>query len=68
MKVKYDSKVDALYISLAKGKYGKSRKISSSVLVDEDNKGKILGVEILNATENVPAFDPKKVGLKIQTA
>ncbi len=68
MKVKYDSKVDALYISLAKGKYNKSRKISSSVLVDEDSKGKILGVEILNAKENVPAFDPKKVNLKIQTA
>jgi uncharacterized protein YuzE len=68
MKVKYDKKVDALYISLAKGEYGKSRKVSGSIVVDEDKKGKILGVEILDASKNVPAFDPKKVEFKVQTA
>jgi uncharacterized protein YuzE len=36
--------------------------------VDEDKKGKILGVEILDASKNVPAFDPKKVEFKVQTA
>jgi uncharacterized protein YuzE len=67
MKVKYDKKVDALYISLAKGNYDKSRKISDSVLVDEDKRGKILGVEILEASKNVPAFNPKKVEFRIQS-
>lgn len=67
MKVKYDKKVDALYITLATGKYDKSRKISGSVLVDEDKKGNILGVEILSASKNVSAFNPNKVDFKIQT-
>ena len=66
MKVKYDKKIDALYISLAKGKYDKSRKVSGSILVDEDKKGKILGVEILDATQNVSAFNPKKVEFRVQ--
>lgn len=59
MKIHYDPKVDAVYIELAKGKYEKSREITPSVVVDEDAKGKILGIEILDATKNIDAFDPK---------
>lgn len=68
MKVKYDPKVDAVYIDLAKGKYDRTRKISDVVLVDEDVKGKVLGVEILDAKKNISAFDPKKVTFQIQTS
>lgn len=60
MKISYDSKVDVLYIELAKGKYDASREISESVVVDEDKKGKVLGIEILDASENITAFDPQK--------
>lgn len=60
MKMKYDKKVDAVYIELAKGTYSKTRKVSDVVLVDEDKKGKILGIEILDATKNINAFDPQK--------
>ncbi len=59
MKFKYDTKVDAVYIELAKGKYESTRKISDVILVDEDKKGKVLGIEILDATKNINAFDPK---------
>jgi len=60
MKVKYDKKIDALYMEFGKGTYFQSRKVSDSILVDEDKKGKILGVEVLNASRNVKSFDPKK--------
>lgn len=66
MKMRYDPKVDAFYIEFAKGNYEKTRKISESVMVDEDKDGKVLGIEILDTSENIPAFDPKN--LKIQTA
>ncbi|MCX6705787.1 MAG: DUF2283 domain-containing protein [Candidatus Woesebacteria bacterium] len=66
MKVRYDKKVNALYISLAKGKYSDSVKISDTVLVDKDKNGKILGIEVLEATKNIPAFDPQKVDFKVQ--
>lgn len=66
MNIQYDPKVDAMYISLAKGTYGKSRKISASIMVDEDAKGKILGIEILAAKENIPAFSVDET-TKIET-
>jgi len=67
MKIKYDKKVDALYFTLAKGKYSDSVKVSENVMVDKDSKGNILGIEVLDATENIPAFNPKDVKFQIQT-
>lgn len=67
MKISYDPKVDAMYIELAKGKYDVSREISESVIVDVDKNGKILGIEILDATVTIPAFDPQKINISIQS-
>ncbi len=68
MKINYDPKVDAVYIDLAKGKYEISRKISDSIVVDVDKKGKVLGIEILDASENISAFDPKNTKFTVQSA
>ena len=68
MKINYDPKVDALYIELAKGKYEVSREITHSIIVDEDKNGKVLGIEILDATENINAFDPTKTKVSVQTS
>lgn len=65
MKMRYDAEVDAMYIELAKGKYSKTRKISPAVIVDEDENGKILGIEILDATKNIEAFDPQRTTLSV---
>ncbi|MDP2638154.1 MAG: DUF2283 domain-containing protein [Candidatus Levybacteria bacterium] len=64
--MKYDKKTDAAYIELAKGKYSKTRKVSDVVLVDEDKTGKVLGIEILDATKNISAFDPHKTNISVQ--
>lgn len=66
MKLKYDPKVDAMYIELAKGKYDRTRKVSDVILVDENAKGKVLGVEILDAKKNISAFNPQKAKLQVQ--
>ena len=63
--MKYDKKIDAVYIDLAKGKYKVSRKISDSIVVDEDKNGKVLGIEILDARKNISAFDPQKTNISI---
>jgi len=68
MKIHYDSKVDAVYIELAKGKYEVSREISHSVVVDEDKDGRVLGIEILDAKKNISAFDPQNTKFVIQSA
>ena len=66
MKISYDPEADVMNIELAKGKYDVSREISKSIIVDEDKNGKVLAIEILDASVNIPAFDPKK--LSVQTS
>lgn len=63
MKIQYDPKVDAVYIELAKGTYDTSREVSDVIVVDEDKNSKILGIEILDATKNIEAFNPRKATL-----
>ena len=67
MKMQYDQKEDAVWIELAKGKYSKTRKVSDTILADEDTKGNILGIEILDATKNITAFDPQNTKIAIHT-
>lgn len=66
MQVKYDSQVDALYIDLAEGEYDKSKKITETIVVDLTKDGKVLGIEILDATENIKQFDPSNLALNLQ--
>ena len=68
MKIRYDPKVDAMYIEIAKGTYDVSREISESVVMDVDKKGNVLGIEILDASKNIPAFDPQNLKLSVQTS
>ena len=68
MKMKYDQKEDAIYIELAKGIYSKTRKVSEVIMVDEDAKGKVLGIEILDASKNISAFDPQKTEFSVQVS
>lgn len=60
MKINYDPKADAAYIQLTRGKYEVSREISDSIVVDEDKKGKVLGIEILNVSK---MFTKKEIRL-----
>ncbi len=68
MKMKYDKKEDAVWIEFAKGTYSKTRKVSDVILVDEDSKGKILGMEILDASKNIQDFDSNISKISIQSA
>jgi uncharacterized protein YuzE len=54
MKLQYDKKVDALYIRLNNKRYVESDEIAEGVIFDYDSKGKIIGIEILDASEKFP--------------
>jgi len=55
MKITYDKQADAAYIKLTgKAKYQASRKVSESVLVDYAEDGTVVGIEILDASRNMP--------------
>ncbi len=65
MKLNYDPKIDALYIDLSSGKYERTKKITDSIMVDVTKNGKVLGIEILDASENISHFDPGELSINI---
>lgn len=50
MKINYDKIADAAYISIKKGSINKTVKLGKFLHADLDKKGKVLGIEILNAS------------------
>ena len=55
MKITYDKKADAAYIKLNnKSSYQSSKKITGDVLVDYAKDGTVVGIEVLDASRNMP--------------
>jgi len=63
MKIQYDKIADAVYIYMKKGKIFKTIKMKDRLIVDTDKEGKILGMEILGASAQIPRSQLK--GIKI---
>lgn len=55
MKLEYDKEVDAAYIylehPLKKGQAKKTKELNEDIILDFDKKGKLIGVEVLNASK-----------------
>lgn len=64
MKVEYDKQADALYISLIRKPVYKSKEVSSDVIIDLDEQGRTLGVEILDISKKVPDKELAQIALK----
>lgn len=54
MKITYDKEVDAAYIRLSDGQPSGVVEISEGVNLDMTEDGKIVGIEILDATQKFP--------------
>lgn len=50
MKVNYDIMADAVYINVSKAKVAKTVKTEERFLVDVDARGNVVGIEILDAS------------------
>ncbi|OGC04653.1 hypothetical protein A2276_01590 [candidate division WOR-1 bacterium RIFOXYA12_FULL_43_27] len=55
MKVNYDEKSDAMYIRFSEAPYYESDEVKSGIVFDYDKKGKVIAIEILDASKNLPA-------------
>ena len=53
MKVKYDKEVDVLYIVFSENKISESDEEKPGIILDYDNTGSIVGLEILNASKKM---------------
>jgi uncharacterized protein YuzE len=74
MKIEYSKDIDALYIRLREVQIEDSMDIEEGVTVDLDEKGHIVGIEILDASEKMNLSDLVNVSIenlpieKIETA
>ena len=51
MKIRYDPKADALYIRLREGIIEESDEVADGLIIDYDDKGSPLAIEILDASQ-----------------
>ena len=54
--IRYDPGADALYIKLKEGEVADSEKVGEGVIVDYDDKGEVVGIELLE-------FSKKRIDL-----
>lgn len=57
MKIEYDKEVDALYIRIQEKKVSHTKEIEEGINLDIDEDGKIIGLEIIGATERYSLED-----------
>lgn len=51
MKIEYDPTADALYVRLGEAKIIESEEVQPGVILDFDESGKVVGVEILSVSK-----------------
>jgi uncharacterized protein YuzE len=57
MKIEYDREVDALYIRLQEKYVARTIEIEEELNLDLDENGKLIGLEVLDATERYTLAD-----------
>lgn len=70
MKLHYDKQEDALYIRFNENPYQESKEIQEGIIFDYDKNGKIIAIEILDASRKFPAqfrlqFSKKKIPVSL---
>lgn len=60
MRIQYDKIADAMYVYLKKGRIFKTIKMKDRLIVDVDKAGKIIGLEILGVSSQIPK---KEIGI-----
>ena len=67
MKIYYDKEVDALDIIFRKGRVTKTKEISPGLLLDVDEKGTPLSLEILDAGRRYRKIDLQDISFKLSS-
>jgi uncharacterized protein YuzE len=60
MKIEYDPEVDALYVRLTDNKIIESEQVQPGIVLDFDANGKVVAVEVLNASKRETRATPLK--------
>jgi uncharacterized protein YuzE len=61
MKLHFDETADALYLRLDDSIIVESEEVQPGIVLDFDERGEVVGIEILRLKERVPLSDLKRV-------
>ena len=65
MRVRTDEAADALYIRLEESAIVESEEVSPGVILDFDEDGRVVGIEILNVRQRLPGADLRRVEVEV---
>jgi uncharacterized protein YuzE len=58
MKLHFDEKEDAMYLRLRDAKIIESEEVQPGIVLDFDEQGEVVAIEILGLKRRAPDFDP----------
>lgn len=59
MRVRFDQEADALYVRIDNSPVFESEEIRPGVMIDLDERGEIIGMEMLRVSQRLPAAELK---------
>ena len=65
MRVRMDAGADALYIRFEESPIVESEEVSPGVILDFDENGRVVGLEMLNVRQRLPRADLKRVEVEV---
>ena len=61
MKITYDKDADAMYVELTDKKFSKCKEIDRNTILDLDEEGNVIGIELLFVSKRFPQSIPKSI-------
>jgi len=61
MKLKVDHEADALYLSLSDAPASESEEVAPGIIVDLDENGRVVGIEMLHVSQRAASGDLNKL-------
>jgi uncharacterized protein YuzE len=65
MRVRMDEAADALYIRLDESAIRESEEVSPGVVLDFDESGRVVGIEIIDVRQKLPGADLRRVQFEV---
>jgi len=65
MKITYDKKIDALYLHFQEGVFYRNKEVEEGIILDIGKGNKILGIEILDASNRIKPKDMNYLNFQI---
>ena len=64
MQIQIDPQADALYLTLKRGRVHRSREVEDGVVLDLDQRGHVLGIEMLDISERYAAAALRRLSVQ----